>query len=110
MSKRTQMCEACKEEKPLTEFNAAVRGMKIWIDDTCIKCRMAGRKSLQELIEDSGKYGGKPRIKLPLSEIKELHKKGLGCKAIASRLRQSGTEVSHSTIYRRLSISEMGHL
>ena len=64
--------------------------------------RQAGRKSIKQLMEEYGKQGGRPRIDLPTEQIKELHDQGLGYKAITSRLREQGYEVSYATVYRHL--------
>ena len=91
---RTQICEVCKEEKPLTEFNATATNLTIRFDAVCTVCRMAGRKSIKQLIEEYSKHGGRPRIYLPFERIKQLREVGLGYKAIATQLRKEGYQVT----------------
>jgi len=53
--------------------------------------------------------GGRPRLNLPEDKIMELHKQGLGSKAIATRLRNEGHKTSYKTIQRILSRGLSNH-
>ena len=46
---------------------------------------------------------GRPRIALPIEEIKDLSKKGYSCQRIADKLSQKGIKASKDTIQRALS-------
>ena len=50
--------------------------------------------------------GGRPRIKLPYSLIKDLYTQGQGYKRIASAMRELGYEVSAMTIWRVINSKE----
>jgi hypothetical protein len=48
------------------------------------------------------KIGHRPRLDLPEDKIKELHKQGLGYKAIATQLKREGHNTSFMTVKRIL--------
>ena len=55
-----------------------------------------------EEAEEPAKRNGRPTIKLPEDRIKELHKQGLGYKAIATQLKREGYKTSFMTVKRIL--------
>jgi hypothetical protein len=54
------------------------------------------------LSERPKKLKGRPKIEAPVAKIKRLGKRGLGAKAIASRLKTEGYSISFRTVYRIL--------
>jgi len=97
----TQICIVCKEEKPLTEFDAKADSLKIYIDDVCLKCQRTGRKSIEQLITKKH-AGGRPEQILPLDLIRDLYNQGYGFKRIARMLGEQGIKTSHTTVRNKL--------